>query len=336
MMLTPDDVQSTIDKVTKERDRHPVAHIRVTAQRSGLPFTGDVWIAWKQFRARCRFKAPTLDYEVGQDGFKFTEIVYATSKYDQNVGDVKGWYLMSSRMSDIGAMTFPTILLVDLSAYVRNAKLTSVAAGNQIDWTVDTERGPLVCQITVSKDGKIVAYQEGGTAEHPARRWAMEYTEVASAPPDSFWIPRIPDGFAPFALQDLRLPLEPGTAFPLAGWTDATTRRPVDLVARFRGKAGIFAVFGDDPMSRLAMKALHTLAGEGVPIAVTAVPGAAVGPGWVLDATGKRLGQLSPQATPTFFIINPKGELHVTMVGFDRQHPDAFLKEARERLKDAK
>ncbi len=322
------DEDAIMRKLLKNRQAEPVVHILAVGKSGAASIDFDIWLDRVNNYANLKITAKHEEYKYCQDAVESVEFSTGSERYEKwpNEKDVP-YHFFASRVSDLPGSAFPYIVIADLMKYITKPKQTNDDRGDRLNWEVKTLNGKLDMSVVVNDEGQPIWFSvlpSGGAL----RQWTLKYENVPKSIPMSFWTKPIPAGYVSYSTPIPPPPLEPGFPFPMEGWIDAQTKTKVSLAQAFGKQTGMVAVLGNDEPSKAAIASLDALAKQGVKIAVVGTGGLRGRAGWITDTTGERALKLSGQTTPTFFFVNPKGNLEITMMGFDARKRAKFEAEA--------
>ena len=313
--------------IANRRDEH-VIHVLADASVGAQKVTGEFWIDRKRQLANISLTGGPEKYQYTQNAKSIIEYSTGSENYDRwDYRPAFSFRFFASKVSNLPAAAFPSILIADLGRYVTKPQQTKDERGDRIDWNISTPSGIMKLAVVTDRAGRPIWFMQ--IAPDGVRRdWTMRYEAISGTVPDSKWVTPIPAGMSSYSIPLPAAPLEPGNPFPTKGWMTASNRKPFDLTAAIGSKTGIVAILGDDAPSKNSMSSLEKLRKSGIPVVIVLAEGANPIPGALTDSTGKRGSQLAGGTTPTFFFVDKSGSLAITMMGFDVSKRAKFEAEA--------
>jgi len=335
LLLPPDEATLALGRYDALIKSTPAYRMEMTLSSPRLPFTYQITLATSK-TGRTRFTAKHL-------GFDFSLI--QTERGRQDLDHVERIYddldvplgsrLFGSRLTKELDTSFPSFVLSHSSRdwFAKGAPLKYERKDGRdivssITDTSDLKATFLPSGQLVSLYAKLTQMGQVQIRDYKVSLWKPIPNELSQ-----FYSP-LPDGYSPVTTPDAGDPAGVGAKARLGVVQRDGKSVDLDAIAR---KSGVLVVFADPngPGSAKLGQALAKLRTGGVPV-VRLVDAANAPTGWAKDAKGEFLRYVNPPASPFLILVDKKGQVVKTWLGFGADSTSGFVTEMNTALAELK
>lgn len=335
LLLPPDEATLALGRYDALIKSTPAYRVEMTLSSPRLPFIYKINFATsKTGRVRFNAKRPGFDFslihtERGRQDLDNIDRIYDEAEVPLGAG------LGGSRLTKELDTSYPSFLLARSSRdwfaakaplkYERKDGRDIVSAVSE---TSDVKATFLPSGQLVSLYAKLSQMGQVQIRDYKVSLWKPIPNELSQ-----FYSP-LPDGYSPVTTPDAGDPAGVGTKARLGVVQRDGKSVDLDAIAQ---KSGVLVVFADPkgPGSAKLAEALSKLKTGGVPV-VRLVDSVSAPAGWAKDSKGDFLRYVNPPASPFLILVDKKGQVVKTWLGFGTDSTPAFVAEMNSALNELK